>query len=374
MVSNAYLQVDLQTLKNNIEQIRREIGPGTKLIPVLKGNAYGLGAVRLAHYLDGLGGFDAFAVSHVSEGTELRQAGILQQILVMSLPLDFQVEEAVANNLVITLGSFHQFPVLQAAAKKAGKRIPVSLKADTGLHRIGFVPEETDQLIAALKETADCLDIRDTFSHFSDNSEEQISLQSARFQTFTEKLRSAGIDPGLCHMASSASLESGRDVLFDAVRIGRRLILDNPDNPTGKIREAVSFRAFLTDVRNRRAGDTLGYDRRVTLDRDTRIGVLSIGYGDGLDPALVRAKAPVLVNGVRASLCACCMDQSFVDLGDIPCEAGDEVTLFGYDRTGTLLPAQEIASLIGCEGCDLTARMTERVERVYCDGSSEELP
>ena len=198
------------------------------------------------------------------------------------------------------------------------------------------------------------IEIRNTFSHFSEHSREQMTLQSRRFRDFREKLLAAGIQPGLCHMASSASLESGEDVLFDAVRVGRRLILDNPDHPTGKIREAVSYRAWLADVRERRAGDTL-----------TRVGVLSIGYGDGFDPALFAAHAPVLIRGRRARLLACCMDQSFVDLGDLPAEAGDEVTLFGYDGKGNLLPGQEVAALIGCEGCDLTTRLTERVARVY---------
>ena len=367
MTANAYLQIDLQTLKNNVEQIRKEIGLKIKLVPVLKANAYGLGAVKIGRFLSDLGGIDAFAVSHVNEGVELRRAGLEQEILVMSLPLDFQVEEAIAADLILTLGSFRQFPVLREAAVKTGKRISVSLKADTGLHRIGFLPEEMDRLVAELKKAESYLKIRDTFSHFSDHSEEQMALQCRRFRDFYGKLRDSGIDPGLCHMASSASLETGRDVLFDAVRVGRRLVLDNPETPTGAIREAVSFRAFLTDIRARRAGDTLGYDRKVILDRDTRVGILSIGYGDGLDPALANAGAPLLVRGEQARLLGCCMDQSFMDLGDIPCEPGDEVTLFGYDRGGAFLSSQEVAALIGCEGCDLTARLTERVERLYSE-------
>ena len=365
ITSNSYLQIDLQAIKENIEQLRREIEPGAKLIPVLKGNAYGLGAVTLGRIISDLGGIDSFAVSQVAEGVELREAGLEQQILVMSLPLDAQMEAAVEHGLLLTLGSFRQFPILREAARKAGRKIPVSLKLDTGLHRIGFRPEETERLIAELKQAEDVIEIRDTFSHFSEHSREQMDLQSRRFRDFREKLLAAGIQPGLCHMASSASLESGEDVLFDAVRVGRRLILDNPDHPTGKIREAVSYRAWLADVRERRAGDTLGYDRRVVLERDTRVGVLSIGYGDGFDPALFAAHAPVLIRGRRARLLACCMDQSFVDLGDLPAEAGDEVTLFGRDGEGNLLPGQEVAALIGCEGCDLTARLTERVARVY---------
>ena len=218
ITSNSYLQIDLQAIKENIEQIRREIGPEVKLIPVLKANAYGLGAVTIGRFLSDLGGIDCFAVSQVAEGIELREAGVTQQILVMSLPLDTQVEAAVEHHLLLTLGSFRQFPVLREAARKAGRRIPVSLKLDTGLHRIGFLPEEADRLIAELKRAEDVIEIRDTFSHFSDHSREQMARQSGCFREYLEKLNSAGIGTGLCHMASSASLETGENVLFDAVR------------------------------------------------------------------------------------------------------------------------------------------------------------
>ncbi len=365
MRTNSYLQIDLQAVRENIATIRQEIGPKTGLIPVLKGNAYGLGAKRLAQLFADMDGIDAIAVSHAEEGIELREAGIRQQILVMSLPLPFQAEEAAARDLTLTLGSFEQLPVFREASRKLGRRIPVSLKLDTGLHRIGFLPEETGTLITALKDAADILEIRDCFSHYSDHSPAQIALQSGRFRAMIGALREAGINPGLCHMASSASIEAGGDVLFDAVRVGRRFYMDNPDQPTGKIREAVSFRAYVTDVREREAGETVGYNGCVTLEAKTRVGVLSIGYGDGLDPGLAAAKAPVLIRGQRARLLACCMDQSLVDLGSISVVPGDEVTLFGHDGEGAFLSAQEVAAWIGCEGCDLTARLTERVARIY---------
>ena len=364
---NSYLLIDLKAIRHNVEQLRTEIGPDTKLIPVLKGDGYGLEAVKLAHFLDGVGGIDTFAVSQPAEGVELRRAGIGQRILVMSLPLDFQLEEMAEYDLIPTLGSFAQFPALLALAGKTGKQIPVSLKLDTGLHRIGFLPEEADELCGALNRAKEQIRVVDTFSHFMCDTEEQIELQSGRFSGYIERLRGAGIDPGLCHIASSSSLEANRGVCYDAVRVGRRLFLDHPAQPTGRIQEAFSFRAYLTDVRTRKAGETLGYNSRVILERDTRVGVLSVGYGDGLEPNLAEVRAPVLVNGRRAKLLACCMDQSFVDLGEIPCQAGDETTLFGHDGKGSFLSSQEVAGMIGWEGCDLTVRLTNRVQRIYSE-------
>ena len=367
MKANSYLLVDLPAIKENIAVLQKRIGPGCALIPVLKGDAYGLGGVKLAKFLSGLEGIGMFAVSHVSEGLAFREAGITGEIMVMSLPLDWQVEEAVRNDLILTLGSFRQFPLLRQASRNLGKKCKVQIKLDTGLHRIGFLPEELDRLCTLLNSSSSFLTVVGTFSHFSRDELPAMEAQNRCFASGIEKLEKAGIATGIRHISSSGSLEVTTACCYDAVRIGRALTLDNPVSPTGEIREAVSFRAFLTDIRERRKGDTLAYGGKVVLEKDTTVGVLSIGYGDGLDPALSKVHAPVLVNGRRARLLVSCMDQSFIDLGSIPASPGDEVTIFGYDASGNLLPAQEVASLLGCEGCDLTTELTRRVDRVYID-------
>ena len=365
MKANSYLHVDLSSISANISAIEETIGPECSVIPVLKGDAYGLGGIELARFLSKRKELDTFAVSHVAEGIAFREAGISQKIMALSLPLDWQVEEAAQNDLILTLGSFRQFPILSEVSRKLGRRVRVQIKLDTGLHRIGFLPSELDALCDALKDAAPYLEIVGTFSHFSCDEIAEMEAQDACFREGLEKLRSAGIEPGIRHISSSGSLEISRAYSYDAVRIGRALTLDNPFSPTGLIREAVSFRAFLADIRDRHAGDTLAYGGKVILNKDTRVGVLSIGYGDGLDPALCQVHAPVLIRGQKASLIACCMCQSFVALGTIDALPGDEVTIFGYDAFGNLLSAQEVASLLGREGCDLTTELTRRVQRVY---------
>ena len=365
MKANSYLSIDLAAVAENVSEIQKIIGEKCSLIPVLKGDAYGLGGVRFARFLSRCDGIDTFAVSHVAEGIQFREAGIREKIMVMSLPLDWQVEDAAQNDLILTLGSFRQFDVLRQVSEKFGRKLKVQIKLDTGLHRIGFRPEEIDRLCGMLKEASPYLEIAGTFSHFSCDEEVLMKEQDACFAAGLAKLEEAGIPVGIRHISSSGSLEVSRAYCYDAVRIGRALTMDNPVSPTGKIREAVSFRAYLTDIRDRLAGDTLAYGGKVTLQRDTKVGVLSIGYGDGLDPALSRVHAPVLVRGKRARLLASCMDQSFVDLNGIEACPGDEVTIFGYDADGTLLSAQEVAGLLGSEGCDLTTELTQRVERIY---------
>ena len=363
MLNNSYLLLDTRALAANAAELLSEL-QGAKLVPVIKDDAYGLGAVAVARTLLDCG-VDTFAVAHVSEGLALREAGIDAAIWVMDIPLPFQLESAVAADLVLTLGSFHQLEALRAAAERASKRLPIQLKLDTGLHRIGFQPEELPQLARSLKASASCFTPVGTFSHFATDCEEKMDEQLARFDAMCAALRALGVETGLRHIGSSASLELSSRYRLDAVRVGRRLYWDSPVQPTGKIREAVSLRAWITDIRSRRAGDTLSYGEAYRLERDARVGVLSVGYGDGLSTALFERHMPVLVRGKQAGLLACCMDQSFVDLSEVDAEVGDEVTLFGYDEEGNFLSAQALASQIGAnEGCALTAALSPRVKRV----------
>ena len=363
MRMNSYLLIDSTALTANVKAIREELG-GAKLVPVLKCDAYGLGAVEMARLL-GEQGIDTFAVSHVSEGLQLRDAGIEATIWVMSIPLDFQLRDAAEAGLVLTLGSFRQFEIMKETAEAVGRPVSVQLKLDTGLHRIGFLQEEIPALAQAMEEYSRYLHCTGCFSHFRDSIEADMDEQLELFLTMTGDLKRRGVETGLLHMSSSASLEKCAKYNLDAVRIGRRLYMDHPFMPTGRIREAASLRAYLADIRQRKAGETLGYDQGYLLTEDKTVGVLSVGYGDGLSPDLYRLGEPVLVNGVRARLLACCMDQSFVDLSGIACQPGDEVTFFGYDAAGNFLSAQQIANDIGAnEGCALTSALHSRVARV----------
>ena len=363
MLNNSRLLLNREALQANARVLQEELG-AAKLVPVIKDDAYGLGAVSVAEALLPCG-VDTFAVSQVSEGLELREAGINAAVWVLSIPLAFQVQAAAEADLTLTLADFHQLPVLRAAAEASGKCLPVQLKLETGLHRIGFLPEELPKLAESLRELEPYLRCVGCFSHFYDSVPAHMDAQLARFEDMCARLAALGINPGLRHIACSASIEASPRYALDAARIGRRLYMDSPDRPTGRIRECASYRAWVTDIRLRRAGDTLGYGDGCPLPEDTRVGVLSVGYGDGLPPALFEKHAPVLIGGKRARLLACCMDQSFVDVTGLDCAVGDEVTFFGWDAAENLLSAQEVAAFIGAnEGCSLTAALVPRVARM----------
>ena len=366
-MNNSYIEVNMQCLLDNARAIISGLNPGCQLIPVLKDDAYGLGLVPVAHQLCTLADIRTIAVSHVSEGLALREAGIDRAILVMASALPFQLESAVQAELTVACGRLGLAKELAETAKALGKKAKIHIKIDTGLHRIGIETEELDSFIAELSACGENLEVGGAFSHFSDSSNAELSCRERDiFCAAVEKLEAAGIAVPMKHMASSATSENAPEYNMDAVRIGRRLYMDNPTAPLGNIRELASWRGYITNIKARKAGESIGYGEGVKLEKDSVIATLGIGYGDGLNQDLVKIKAPLLVNGQLAHYTACCMDQCMVDVTGIDCRVGDEVTFFGFDGKGGYLSSQEIAAMVNDdEGCGLTSALSTRVARVY---------
>ena len=366
---NSYLLINTSRLRANIRSILASLPAGAELIPMLKCNAYGFGLAYMAKLVSEFPSIRMVAVAQVLEALELRRCGFERKILVTGAAASSaQRRAAIENGVTLTAYSSSFIRLLNADAGFLGKPADVHIKINTGLNRLGFSPgADLDDGAAALRE---CRFVRSSgvFSHFSEleapasgEAEEQYAL----FTNAVAQLQAAGIEPGLRHICASAAFEFHPEMALDAVRIGRRLYYDNPIRPDGGVAEAASWRAVITDVRLRRAGSRLGYGNGLTLEKDTKTAMLGIGYGDGLFQELVSAHAPVLVNGHRARLLCCCMDQCFVDVSGIDCSPGDEATLFGQDSFGELLPAQDIAALMHDEACTITAALGPRVDKIY---------
>ena len=330
VLNNSSLIIDTDKLRENVRTILRSLPAGTKLIPVVKDDAYGLGMVGVARTLSAFPEIGCFAVANVSEGVTLRREGIRQDILIMGSTLPFQYAPAVECDLTVTVSRLGMVPELAEVCKAQSKPLNVQIKLETGMHRIGVEPGE--ELAALIGE-----------------------------------LKAAGIPVPMCHISASESSELFPQYALDAVRIGRRLYMDHPKKPLGNIQEVVSWRSYLTNVKQRHAGDSLAYFGKYVLDKDTVVATVGVGYGDGLNEKLVACHAPVLVGGKRCPLLACCMDQCFVDVTGVEdAKVGDEITFFGYDSDGNFLSSQETANLIGDdEGCGLTSALMHRVARVF---------
>ena len=167
------------------------------------------------------------------------------------------------------------------------------------------------------------------------------------------------------HICDSAGSEYYPEYHFDAVRLGRRLIMDHPTQPRGNVRECASWRSCIMAVHRRHAGEKLGYGGGYTLDHDADVAIVGVGYGDGLYLPLVEMHGDILVRGERRPMLACCMDQCMVDVTGMEVQIGEEVTLFGFDREGNALLSQDVANFCGAnEGCALTSALSPRVERI----------
>lgn len=368
VLNNSYLRIDTDRVRANVRTIIQSLPAGVKLIPVLKDDAYGMGMVGMARTLSVFPELDMLAVAHVSEGVTLRREGIRQDILVMGGVLPFQYAAALQNDLTLAVSRTGMLGELAALCAEQGRTLCVQIKIETGLHRIGVAPgREMDELIEELKAAEPYIKVTGAFSHFAQAEDEAVSQkQYDLFLKGVAQLEDAGIQIPMRHISGSESTELHPQYSLDAVRIGRRLYMDHPVKPLGGIREAVSWRSYVTHVELRHAGDTLGYGGKFHLPADTLVATIGVGYGDGLNEALAACHAPVLVHGKRCPLLACCMDQSFVDVTGLDVQVGDEVTLFGCDRERNLLSSQEVANLIGDnEGCGLTSALSSRVARLY---------
>ncbi len=366
---NSYLEVNVRKLRENARTIIRGLTEGTELIPVLKDDAYGLGLTEVAGALAAIPEIRTFAVSHVSEGLELRASGTDREILVMGGALPFQTEAAVQAELTLACGHSGMLTDLAEAARRCGKKARVQIKIDTGLHRIGFEPERMDEVLQELRRCGDEICVTGVFSHFSDIADAALDRKEyALFRAAVSRLEEGGLAVPMCHMGCSASSECHPEYNMDAVRCGRRLYMDHPSRSGGSIQEVCSWRSFMTQVSRRKAGEQIGYGGAVTLERDSLIATVGVGYGDGLNQELFRVHAPVLAGGKRCRMLACCMDQCMIDVTGLACQPGDEVTFFGFDSHGNFLSSQEVAGLVNSdEGCGLTSALSRRVARVYTE-------
>lgn len=367
-MNNSYIILNTQILRENISAILGELPGQSALIPVLKDDAYGLGLTQVARVLMEFPEIETLAISHVSEGVALRRANWKGRILVLGGVMGFLLPLAVEHDLTLTVGRLGLIPKLAEAARAQGRQVTVQVKVETGLNRIGLLPgAELELLTAELRAAADCVTVGGAFTHFADVSDaKRTQRQYDSFLAGVAQLQEAGIPVPMRHVCGSAGLELYPQYALDGVRVGRRLYMDHPTQPTGRIREVASWRTYITNIRHLKAGERLGYGGSRSLTRDTVTATIAVGYGDGLNEGLAACQAPVLINGQRAKLLCCCMDQSMVDVTGIPCQVDDEVTLFGYDSQGSFLSSQEVSLLIGeNEGCGLISDLSPRVARIY---------
>ena len=357
------LEINLPGCLENYKYFRSKLQDSTKLLVLVKANAYGHGAVEFASMMESVGA-DYLAVAYPVEGVELRDAGIKSPIMVITAGTDF-FEEIIDNSLEPGIPNLSALKALCEVLQKKGlSDFPVHIKLDTGMHRLGFMSEEMDELVEFLRECK-TVKVKSVYSHLAasdDPSHDEFTLaQIELFKSNADKLTDVlGYKP-LYHILNSAGIERFPQYQFDMVRLGIG-IYGVSALPDVKLSPVASFKCKILQIKTLNPGDgTIGYGRHGKISPDgTVIATIPVGYADGLDRHLSRGAASFSLNGHRVpTIGNICMDMTMLDITGVDAEVGDTVTIFGADPT-----ISELASILGTIPYEILTSVPRRIERV----------
>lgn len=362
-VHETILEVNLSALVDNLNWYRSFMKPETKLVCMIKADAYGAGSAEVAKTLQDHR-VDYLAVAVADEGVTLRKNGITSNIMIMN-PEMTAFKTMFDYDLEPEVYSFRLLEALIKAAEKEGiTSYPVHIKLDTGMRRLGFNPgEDMERLVERLKHQ-NAIIPRSVFSHFvgsdSDSFDDFSARQFALFDVGSRQLQAAFDHKILRHIDNSAGIEHFPDRQLDMCRLGLGLYGINPRN-NEIINNVSTLKTTILQLRHVKAGETVGYSRKGTLDRDSVIAAIPIGYADGLNRHLGNRRGYCLVNGHKAEYVGnICMDVCMIDVTDIPCKEGDSVEIFG-DR----LPVTVLSDALDTIPYEVLTGISNRVKRVY---------
>ena len=368
-----WVEVSRRQLAENFHALRAAVGAGVEVMPVVKADAYRHGAVEVARVLAHEGA-RWLAVSNVEEGVTLRQGGVTTEILVMGDFLPFERPGLIDFDLTPAIHSLAQLTDYDRMARAVGRTLPYHLKLDTGMGRLGLLPDA-----ARIIETVQaCTHARidGLMTHFASAGNYQSSQtpdQVAQFRKIEAALAAAGISPRCVHLSSTMPVAYGRrEAWGNMVRPGHAIygyvspaLGGDAPPPVLEVRPALSWKARILEVKELPEGALVGYGGMFRCERPSRIAVLAVGYADGMNHRL-SGKGRVIASGKLAPIAgAVSMDLTSIDITDCgPLAPGDAVTLLGREG-GVSLDARQIARMAGTISYGVLCGIGQRVKRVY---------
>ena len=367
MPGRAWVEINLDNIVNNLNEIKRHLGPDVKINGVIKADGYGHGAVMTAKVLCE-NGIDMLSVATLDEAIQLRKQKITSPVLVLNYTDVGRLREIIKNDITVSVFDFKIADEISREAKKIARTIPVHLKIDTGMNRIGFHYTDEESIFKAYG--LEGLDIRGTFTHFSTADEEDNAYTDAQYSRFIDilnKLKIHGFNPGICHANNSGGTLLHTRKSMDMVRVGLMLY---GLYPSGYSREAsklnllpaMSLKARIIKVKTIRPGMPVSYGNKYITQRETRVATIACGYADGYSRTL-SGKSHVMIAGEKVPVIGnICMDMCMADITDIskPVKAGDNATLFDGQIT-----ADDIAYINGTINYEIVCRIGIRIPKVY---------
>ena len=361
-VHETILEINLNALVDNLNYYRNKLKPETKMVCMVKASAYGAGSFEIAKTLEDQR-VDYLAVAVADEGADLRKAGISSPIIIMNPEItafktmfDYRLEPEVY--------SFHLLDELIKAAEREGvTSFPIHVKIDTGMHRLGFAPDEVPRLVERLHRQTAVIP-RSVFSHLVGSDADRFDAfthqQIEAFDRASQMLQEGFKHKILRHICNTAGIERCPEAQFDMVRLGIGLYGIDPYS-NRILHNVTTLKTTILQIHDVPADETVGYSRKGVLARDSRIAAIPIGYADGLNRHLGNGHAYCLVNGKKAPYVGnICMDVCMVDVTDIDCKEGDKVVVFGDS-----LPVTVLSDILDTIPYEILTGVSNRVKRVY---------
>ena len=363
------LEVNLSALVDNVRYFRSLMSPTTRLICMVKAFAYGAGSVDVSKALQRSNLVDYLAVAVADEGVELRKAGITLPIIIMD-PEVAALDLIIENNLQPNIYSFQVLDdIIHAAEAKGLESLPVHIKIDSGMHRLGFYKEDIPALIARLQGQK-AVRVASIFSHLAGSDEAQFDAftheQAEYFSECANSLIASLPYRPLLHICNTAGIERFTEYHFDMCRLGIGLygfsfLPSDTRYPIPALRNVCTLKTTILSIKTVPAGGTIGYGRHTTLTEPRQIAVIPIGYADGFDRRFSNYGGEVLVRGKRCPVVGnVCMDQAMIDVTGTDAQPGDYAIVFGDQ-----LPIQELADKLNTIPYEVLTSISRRVQRLY---------
>lgn len=366
-VHQTVMEINLTAMSHNIRQYRMHLKQGTKLMAMVKAFGYGSGSAEIGNLLQ-FNKVDYLAVAYADEGVELRKAGVHLPILVLNVD-EAAFDALIENNLEPELFSFHIFKSFNNYLDKQGlQQYPVHIKLDTGMHRLGFEEKDMPELSKLLKSNNNVV-VKSVFSHLAaseDPEEDAFTQQQAEvFVQCCKELQNVLQYSFIRHISNSAAIFRHPQLQFDMVRLGIGLYgMESTAEQQLSLQTVCSLKTTIAQLRKVKAGETIGYNRKGKVTKDSLIATIRIGYADGFNRHLSNGAGEVFIRGHRAKVIGTvCMDMTMIDVTDIDgVNENDEVEIFGNN-----IPVREVAKRSNTIAYEILTSINQRVKRVYVE-------
>ena len=366
-----FVEVDLDCIRHNVKTYQNLLQPGTLLMAIVKADAYGHGAVRVAKAAVAQG-VQWLGVALTQEAAQLREAGLQQPILVLGYSDAADYGYMARHKIRPAIYTLEQGLAFGEAAKAAGIKAPVHIKTDTGMGRLGFQPDQDSlhQILELARQPF--IQVEGLFTHFAKADEKDqasVKAQAALFKVFSEQLKGEGLPIPLCHCANTAAAMKMPEAHMDMIRLGIGLYGLYPSEEAKQwgiaLEEAISLKSCLSHVKEVPAGTAVSYGHTWRSMRSSLIGTVPIGYADGVS-RLLSNRGSVLFGGRRVPIVGrVCMDQLMVDLTGLPeAKAGQPVVLLGVQGEERI-PVDEVAGLQNTINYEIVCDLSSRLPRRY---------